>query len=106
VDFRQAAANGSGDAASSVRKRVGFKRVRLVRQPLAGGYEGETFFFEVNSAPIFIKGAALLHAALCLSLSESFIKMITILDLSHRAAGHFMMPGAGCTNWPSRVKAL
>ncbi len=50
-----AGANGDGSASSSISKRIGFKRVELVREPLP---DGETFFFKVNGTPIFVKGAA------------------------------------------------
>lgn len=60
VDFRAVptADGGSAEVTSTVRKRVGFKHVQLVRRPLSGGHDGETFFFEVNGTPVFIKGAA------------------------------------------------
>lgn len=52
-----AASNGSATgAASSAHRRVGFKQVELVREPLADGHDGETFFFRVNGIPVFVKG--------------------------------------------------
>lgn len=53
------ASSGTSGGASSVCKYVGFKEVELVREPLADGHEGETFFFRVNGTPIFVKGVAI-----------------------------------------------
>lgn len=57
---------GARAQSSSLGRRVGFRSVELVREPLEGE-PGETFFFRVNGTPVFMKGTlwALLDVCLC-----------------------------------------
>jgi beta-galactosidase/beta-glucuronidase len=56
---RATAADGDGHAQrSSLYRRIGFRTVRLIREPLTAQPDAETFYFEVNGVPTFMRGAS------------------------------------------------
>ena len=58
VTARATCADGGGHAQhSSLTRRIGFRTVRLVRDPLTAPPDAETFYFEINGVPTFMRGA-------------------------------------------------
>ncbi|GAB4815645.1 hypothetical protein N2152v2_002691 [Parachlorella kessleri] len=89
-----ATGQGEGDTlvgrASSLERRIGFRQVELVKDPitLADGSPGETFYFRVNGLPLYAKGANIVPA----DILETRVTPAALRDLVHSAkAAHMNM---------------
>ena len=50
-------AQRNGEVLDSVTRKVGFRRIELVRAPLPDGENGHTFVFLLNNTPLFLGGS-------------------------------------------------
>ncbi|MFC4386653.1 glycoside hydrolase family 2 protein [Gracilibacillus marinus] len=77
----------NGDVLSNHKVKTGLRSLRFVREEDENG-EGESFYFELNGVPVFMKGAN--HIP-----NDSFLTRITIEDYEHEiataAASHMNM---------------
>lgn len=101
-DLRVNAQHATGT--SSISHRLGFRRVELVQDDTsAGGTPGKTFYFKVNSVPIFIKGANWIPSD---SFPTRVNKTITTHLLRSAQAANMNMVGAvRCTaiHWKEMI---